>query len=241
MRAGFSRACITPALGTPMIGWTRRDREHGCTGVHDDLFARVLFIEHESEAALLVGSTWPSWGGTMPTASRAQSAATSTSLPGRSSSTPPTPTTGPPSAPGASNSTAAGTGLLRRLEGAVVAAAREAEALMEGVTLQVGMARSSVPMSRRRPGPDGAIGFAPNPEGVVCDALPVCQFSGAGDGRSVSSSRSPAIPPASSPSRSPRLPGGGSRSPGGAPGRARRALPPGMRGRREGERARGGR
>jgi len=53
-KAGCARERITPPLGT-MMGFASRDREHGCEGVHDDLFTRALFVEHEGERALLMG------------------------------------------------------------------------------------------------------------------------------------------------------------------------------------------
>ena len=54
MKAGFSRARITPPLGTTMAGFGGRDRDHGCESTHDDLFVRACYVEHEGEAALIL-------------------------------------------------------------------------------------------------------------------------------------------------------------------------------------------
>jgi len=55
MKAGLSRAKITPPLGTRLMGTSRRDGVGGCTGVHDDLFVRVLHL-----AAVVSASCHPS-------------------------------------------------------------------------------------------------------------------------------------------------------------------------------------
>ena len=55
MKAGFARANITPPIGTHMSGFGGRDKDHGCESIHDDLFVRALYVEHEGEPALMVG------------------------------------------------------------------------------------------------------------------------------------------------------------------------------------------
>ena len=55
MKAGFAKVKITPPAGTNMMGFASRDRQHGCEGVHDDIFTRALFMEHEGEEVLIMG------------------------------------------------------------------------------------------------------------------------------------------------------------------------------------------
>ncbi|MCD4699390.1 MAG: hypothetical protein K8R91_02310, partial [Phycisphaerae bacterium] len=55
MKAGFASVQITPPLGTTMMGFAHRDREHGCKGVHDDLFARSLHLCHGDQEVLIIG------------------------------------------------------------------------------------------------------------------------------------------------------------------------------------------
>jgi neutral ceramidase len=51
-RAGFSKACISPAAGVPLAGFAAR--QGVATGVHDDLFVRTLVLESDhAKAALL--------------------------------------------------------------------------------------------------------------------------------------------------------------------------------------------
>jgi neutral ceramidase len=177
MRAGFARECITPALGTPMMGWVSRDRERGCQGVHDDLFVRALFASHEGEAVLIMGFDLCFLG--RDDADRLKGAiGRHLGLAPRqillnTSHTHDGPSVGswgyqlyrPPDRR-----------YLQQLETAVVRAACQAADRAEEASLWAGLTRSRVPMNRRRPGANGTIAFAPNPEGPVCDLLPVCAF-----------------------------------------------------------------
>jgi len=54
MRVGFSKANITPPVGTRMLGFGGRDRTEGCKGVHDPLFVRALYLEHGGERVLIL-------------------------------------------------------------------------------------------------------------------------------------------------------------------------------------------
>ena len=47
MRAGVSKVCITPPVGTWQGGYGAR--RHPCVGVHDDLFARALVLAGDGE------------------------------------------------------------------------------------------------------------------------------------------------------------------------------------------------
>ncbi len=44
MKAGFARVKITPPVGTRMTGFDGRDRKHGSGGVHEDVYARALYL-----------------------------------------------------------------------------------------------------------------------------------------------------------------------------------------------------
>ena len=55
LKAGFSKINITPPLGTTMTGFGNRDWDHGCEGIHDDLFARALYLNHEGKEVLIMG------------------------------------------------------------------------------------------------------------------------------------------------------------------------------------------
>ena len=51
--AGFSRQCITPPVGTILSGFIERDRDHGCTSIHDDLYVRALWLQ-QAQATVLI-------------------------------------------------------------------------------------------------------------------------------------------------------------------------------------------
>jgi hypothetical protein len=53
--AGFGKATITPPLGTPMQGWTSRDRVCGNVGIMEDLFVRIIYL-HDGKTPLLIAS-----------------------------------------------------------------------------------------------------------------------------------------------------------------------------------------
>jgi len=56
MKAGFAKVMITPPVGTPMTGFGNRDYDPaGSRAVHDDLFARALYLTGGKEQALIMG------------------------------------------------------------------------------------------------------------------------------------------------------------------------------------------
>ena len=56
MKAGFSRVKITPPVGTAMTGFGYRDHDpSGCKGIHDDLYARALYLTHGKKEVLIMG------------------------------------------------------------------------------------------------------------------------------------------------------------------------------------------
>ena len=177
MQAGFARQTITPPAGTRMQGFAGRDRDHGCTGVHDDLFVRALYLEHADRRALLVAFDLcfldreladrlkGAIGRRVDLAPRQILLNTSHTH------------AGPDTHRWAYGDFLEAQRLyLRELEAATVQAVCDARAEARPVTLSAGMGRTTLPMNRRRPRADGTIAFAPNPDGVVCNALPVCRL-----------------------------------------------------------------
>jgi len=53
LRAGVSKAILTPYVGAYMAGFAGRD--HGCEGVHDDLHARAVVLESDGTTVAMVG------------------------------------------------------------------------------------------------------------------------------------------------------------------------------------------
>lgn len=177
MRAGFARERITPPIGTRMMGFATRDRERGCEGVHDDLFTRALFVEHAGQQALLMGFDLCFLG--REEADRLKGAI------GRRIDLSPRQILLNTSHThvGASVGTWAYGGFiepdrlyLAELEAATVRAACAAHASAREATLRAGETRSRLPLSRRKKDEHGKVyrSFRPNPDGAVCDALPVC-------------------------------------------------------------------
>ena len=185
MHAGFSRVCINPPKGTRMMGFGDRDRGPGSESIRDDIFARALYLAHDGEQALIVTFDMCFIGredsdrykgvlgrlfGLTP---RQIVLASSHSH------------VGP-----ASGYWAYGDYLppdqlyLREMEAAVVAAATAAKERARKVTIRAGSGHSKVPMNRRKRMPNGKFENRPNPDGIVCDALPVCLLTGE-DGRTV--------------------------------------------------------
>lgn len=52
LKAGFSKICISPPVGSPLAGFAAR--QGVSEGVHDDLFARALVLSNEAQAVALV-------------------------------------------------------------------------------------------------------------------------------------------------------------------------------------------
>ncbi|MSS73828.1 MAG: hypothetical protein EXS64_20430 [Candidatus Latescibacteria bacterium] len=185
MHAGFSRVCINPPKGTRMMGFGDRDRGPGSGSIRDDIFARALYLAHDGEQALIVtfdmcfigredsGRYKGVLGRLFGLTPRQIVLASSHSH------------VGP-----ASGYWAYGDYLppdqlyLREMEAAVVAAATAAKERARKVTIRAGSGHSKVPMNRRKRMPNGKFENRPNPDGIVCDALPVCLLTGE-DGRTV--------------------------------------------------------
>ncbi|MGO9258006.1 MAG: neutral/alkaline non-lysosomal ceramidase N-terminal domain-containing protein [Bryobacteraceae bacterium] len=52
VHAGFGKRCISPPVGVPLAGFAAR--QSVSTGVHDDLFARALVLDHGASVAAVV-------------------------------------------------------------------------------------------------------------------------------------------------------------------------------------------
>lgn len=175
--AGFARAKITPPLGTRMFGWGARDEERGCDSIHDDLFVRALWLEQESEKALIMGFDLLFFS--RDAADRLRGAiARRFGLESRqillnTSHTHSGPTTGtwytalfsPPDHL-----------YLNRLERAVLDAAENARGSLVEVSLSAGVTRTNMMVRRRRPDGRGGVEWKPYAEGIH-DSVPVCLFS----------------------------------------------------------------
>ncbi len=180
MQAGVARENITPPVGTRMLGFARRDRSGPCTGVHDELFVRALYMAHGNKEVLIASLDLCLIG--RPDADRLKAAVGETLGLARedillsTTHTHVSPSVG----------TACYSGYLppeqqylAQLQEAPLGAARRATDAATHVTVRAGKGRTALPMSRRRPRPDGSISFAPNPGGIVCDSLPVVLFADA--------------------------------------------------------------
>lgn len=173
MNAGFCRAAITPPLGTRMSGWAGRDREHGCTEVHDDLYARALYLSHAGREALVIGFDLLFFSREEADRLKGAIGRRLDLAPGQillnTSHTHAGPKVGtwaydPPSDPY----------YLPQVEVAILRAAEQARDDAVEVTLWAGTGHTELPLSRRLKMHDGTIAFAPNPAGHVCNTLPVC-------------------------------------------------------------------
>jgi hypothetical protein len=178
MKAGFGKVCITPPVGSLMYGFAPRDLK-GATAIHDDLFVRALYTEHGRQRVLFVSYDLLFFN--RGHADRYKGAL------GRAFDLAPRQillnTTHTHLGP------MLGLGqwvhadflepdrlYLDLLERATLAAARQAVESAREVTLWAGKTRTSLPMNRRKPDEHGRTQWAPNPDGMIYDALPFCLF-----------------------------------------------------------------
>lgn len=177
MKAGFARQKITPPVGTKMQGFGARDQEKGCEGVHDDIFARALFLEHQGEQFLIMGFDLCFFG--REEADRYRGAL------GRKLDLAPRQILLNTSHTHVGPSTALwpyaqGSGpdrlYLAELETAMLRAATAARSVMRDATLWAGKTKTRLPLSRRKPDDKGGVAWRPYPQGVICDNLPLCLF-----------------------------------------------------------------
>lgn len=177
MKVGFSKICITPPIGTMMMGFSRRDVEHTCERVHDDIHVRALYLSGKDEQALIMGFDLcflgreecdrykGAIGRTLGLSARQILLNTSHSH------------AGPAVGAWAYAEYAPYDRIYRRiLAEAILEAATQACNNARPATIHFGQTQSSVPMNRRKRMPDGAIKNRPNPDGAVDDVVPVCLF-----------------------------------------------------------------
>jgi hypothetical protein len=174
MRAGFAKVCVTPPLGTQMMGVGARDTAHGCEAIRDDIFVRALFVEHGGEAALIMCFDFCFVGRDDADRWKGVLGREFEMLPRQIMLT----TTHSHVSPAVGAWYAGDFHIpdrvyLQQLEAAVVKAARVARDSAVEATLWTGMAHSKLPMNRRRR-VNGETENAPNPDGPVCDVLPLC-------------------------------------------------------------------
>ncbi len=172
MDVGYGQAEISAPAGTIMDG---RRSAGGTTGLHDPLFVRALWLRHEG--AQVAVAALDLLHAERDLADRLKGAAgraldlRASELLLNFSHTHAAPCFcrwaygGPPDP-----------AYVEKVEGALVEALRRARAEARRARPFAGMTRSRLPVSRRRPNPQGKIEFKPNPSGEVCAALPFCLF-----------------------------------------------------------------
>lgn len=180
MKAGFARAEITPPVGTTMMGFGGRDNDHGCEGVHDDLFARALSVIHEGEEALIMTFDLCFLGREEADRLKGAIGRRIDLSPRRILLNTSHTHVGPAVGTWAEHGYRAPDRLyLAELEQATLQAALQAREGRQDVTLHCGETRTRVPVSRRKPDGRGGVGWAPYEDGVVYDYLPVCLMKAA--------------------------------------------------------------
>ncbi len=175
LRAGFAAVKITPPPGTPLSGFGDRDFDPaGARGIHDDLYARALYLGQGDQEALIIGFDLLFF-------SRGESDRFKAAVGNRLDLSPKEillNTSHTHTGPKVGNwyYTARDPLYLQNLEDKVVAVALEAKQSARKATLWAGETRTDVPLSRRKPLADGTIAFAPNPDGAVDNFLPFVFF-----------------------------------------------------------------
>lgn len=175
LNAGFARAVITPPVGSRMEGWAMYRERPFAEAIHDDLRVRALYLRQAGDTALLLA--YDALFFSRENADRLKAAV------GRRLDLAPRRIlihcTHTHSCPHTSNYTyhydlPPDWAWLERLEAGTLTAAEDARAAARPVTLRAGLGRTRLPLNRRKPDGRGGVTFAPHPEGIVCDALPVC-------------------------------------------------------------------
>jgi len=179
MEAGFGRVCITPPPGTRMFGWGTRDDAGGCDAVHDDLFARALWLRAGREDVLVMGFDLLFFSRDVADRLRGALGRRFDLAPRQillnASHTHNGPTTGtwwtalyrPPD-----------TLYLDALEAATLRAAEQALAARRDAILKVGKTCVGLAVSRRSIGADGRAQWIANRENTIYDEVPIALFEG---------------------------------------------------------------
>lgn len=175
LRAGFARARITPPPGTHLSGFGDRDfRMDGAKGIHDDLYARALYLSQDKSEVLIMGFDLLFFS--RDEADRFKGAI------GDRLGLPPSKillnTSHTHTGPKVGNwyYTPSDPLYLNELEKRLLEAAAEAKRTAAAASLWAGETRTGVPLSRRLKQSDGTIAFAPSPGGATCGFLPFALF-----------------------------------------------------------------
>jgi neutral ceramidase len=179
LKAGFARVKITPPVGTAMTGFGNRDYDPaGSRGIHDDLYARALYLTQGGEDILIMGFDLLFFSREEADRFKGAIGRSFNLRPDRILLNTSHTHTGPKV--GAWDYTAPDLLYLQFLEKAIIQAVTQARNSQREVTVWAGASASELPMNRRRKLPSGIIDFAPNPGGAVCNTLPFCLFKDTG-------------------------------------------------------------
>lgn len=172
LKAGFARVKITSPIGTAMTGFGARDYDPcGCKDVHDDIFARALYLSKGNREALIMGFDLLFFSRDETDRFKGAVGRKIDLLPSQILLNTSHTHTGPKV--GTWFYTPSDRYYLQFLENAIVQAAISAKNSARDVTIRKGVTRTKLPMSRRKRLPNGLVDFAPNPNGAVCDTLPI--------------------------------------------------------------------
>lgn len=178
MKGGFSRRCVNPPLGSPIQGLGQRG---GCKSIREDIHVQALHLSHSDQEAVIVGADLlffdrPVIDRIKETAGRRIGICPERILFNvtHNHAGPPVGTWGYDHIPDS--------GYLDLVEEAIAGAVGEAKQARRDVTISGGMTRCRLPVSRRNLDDNGQAQWLPDPNGTVCDAVPVCLLKDASGG-----------------------------------------------------------
>ncbi|MDP2981827.1 MAG: hypothetical protein Q8O92_00670 [Candidatus Latescibacter sp.] len=175
LQAGYARVKITPPVGTPMTGFGDRDWDpKGSQGVHDDLYARALYLSQGGQDVLIMGFDLLFFSRDEADRFKGAIGRRLDLPPGRILFNTSHTHTGPKV--GTWFYTPSDPFYLNQLESAIVEAAVKAHDSAREAEIFAGSGTSALPMSRRNKNETGRIAFRPNPAGTVCSTLPVAMI-----------------------------------------------------------------
>jgi len=171
--AGVGEACITPPVGTPMMGFS--DRDHGCEGVHDDLYAKALALKQGRRKLVLVALDLGSLDreGTQGIKRELKERY---GLPPKNVLLACSHTHAGPVAAERSYAEAPDPGYMASLREKISQAVGDALGDLKPARLSFGLGSTEIGVCRRLKTPEGVV-MAPNPEGDVDRDLPVMFLS----------------------------------------------------------------
>ncbi len=172
LKAGFSRVCITPPLGTGMTGFGDRDYDKGCVGIHDELYLRTVYLTDGKNEIVIMGYDLLFFSRAEADRIKGAVGAVLDLSPKEILLNTSHNHTGPKV--GTWYYSSPEPFYFEFLLDKIKQSAREARNTCRDVTLWAGAAKTSAPMNRRKPMSNGAIDMRPNPEGFIFDKIPVC-------------------------------------------------------------------